>query len=126
MTGEISQRVGRWLPDDVTGEGEIRQALEGSGFSDHWDDRVTDAVADTVASQRDPNLPQQRREARRQTTVYGPQDRRQTGIRAADGTILGDPENVKTWTDTHGNVMGHNSETGVRKKVTDSEERDGT
>lgn len=51
-----------------------------------------------------------------------------TGVRtamqqAADGTFIGKTADVKTYTDTHGNLMGHNSNTGTRKKLIDSAER---
>lgn len=123
MVDEISERISEWLPADLTAEHEIQAAIRDSGWSEHWDDGTTRAVSDFISSQRDVETPEIEREARGRTTVMGPQGDRTAAIRAADGTTLGDPDDVTTWEDRWGNIMGRNTRTGTTKKVTDSDDR---
>jgi len=44
-------------------------------------------------------------------------------VRDAYGHNAGKRENITAWEDTHGNIMRHNTETGNRSKLVDSEDR---
>lgn len=44
-------------------------------------------------------------------------------VNAADGTPMGKRSNITTYTDRWGNLMGRNTETGTRRKLLDSGER---
>lgn len=130
MVDEIRRRVDDWLPRDVTDQAEIEAALSDTGWSEGWDSRTLDTVADAVRDVRSPDTSIVERERIRQTTITGRQgdegggDRRSgrhAQVQAADGTFLGKSENVSTWTDRWGNVMAENTETGTRKKLQDSD-----
>jgi hypothetical protein len=97
--------------------------VEDSGFNQGWGEGTERAIRDNLVAERDPDQPADMRDARAATDVMGPQGDRTAAVRAADGTTLGDPDDVAVWTDRHGNLMGHNRNTGTRKKITDSSER---
>lgn len=123
MDREMQDRLEEWIPADLTARHEIEAALKDSGWSDSWGPGTVDTVADWGAKQRDIQTPELEKFGRERTTVMGPQDNRQAAIRAMDQTTLGKPENVTFYEDRWGNIMGHNSNTGTRKKVIDSGDR---
>jgi len=51
--------------------------------------------------------------------LFGDSAKRAVLIRADDGSYIGSSDKVSTWIDQHGNLMGHNSDTGTRKKIVD-------
>lgn len=122
MVDDVSDRIDDTMPADLTDRDEIADALGDSGWSQSWDQATLDSVVDNVSARRDPTLPEVMRAKREQTDILGPQDNRQSMVRAADGTAFGDPGNVTTWEDRWGNVMGYNENTGERRKIQDSEE----
>lgn len=123
MTGDLQRRISDWLPSDISDRGEIRDALDGTRWVSELDPATTRRVVDGVNAERSPDTAGIDREASQQTTLMGPTDNRQTQLRDPTGKVVGNPDNVSTWEDTHGNIMYHNTNTGNRGKLTDSEDR---
>lgn len=119
--GDVN-RIKNRVPANLSDSEEIEDYL--SSKFDAFPDSAIDKFAEEVAEKRTPAGQARDRTLKDKTAVSGAgvTGKRTTMLRAADGTYLGKKSAVKTWTDKHGNIMGHNTQTGKRKKVADSSE----
>lgn len=113
----------------VTEQEEIEEALEDR--MDGWSQSQIDGFAKKIADRRSTDTsdvtPDDRETIENRTTVSGGgvtgNDNRVVMQKDANGKFLGKSDSIKTWVDTHGNVMGHNTNTGTRAKLVDSANR---
>lgn len=105
MVDEISDRVGAWLPDDITDRDEIKQAIRESGYNNNWDESTKRTIVDKINAQRDLDTPDELATKREQQDVFGGQESRYTAVRDDEGKIVGKADDTITWTDRWGNVM---------------------
>jgi len=103
----LEDRMGKWTQSQI------------SGFAKKIADRRSTNTSDVT--------PDDREQIENRTTVSGGgvtgNDNRVVMQKDANGKFLGKSDSIKTWVDTHGNVMGHNTNTGTRSKLVDSSNR---
>ena len=122
ITDEDISRVEGYVPEDLSSEGDIEDHIK-SRFS-NFPDAAVEKFADQIAEDRTEEGRAARSVINDKTEFSG---RGATGTRTkmvkdSEGHYFGSKDNVKTWTDQHGNLMGHNTNTGKRKKIADSSE----
>lgn len=116
MVGELMERVGKWLPGDLTGREEIEGALRETRWVSELDRSTRRELIDELAKARDPDTGFIDRTEMRQMSIMGQEGSRQAVLRAADGTVVGERENVETRFED-GEVIAENTRTGTTKSL---------
>lgn len=120
VTGELERRISKWLPPRITSPVEIEEAVTGTGWTENLTQSQVDDIVSNMSNRRDSIGEAGAQLIERSVDVMGEPGKRVSQIRAADGTILGPEENVVTWDNGHGTIMGRNVNTGTQKKIGDN------